>query len=250
MSAALQKAGRGWDGFKLRLQGWKNEAADLLKNRLVQGVGLAGLWAGLQKSWAESDKVEASLRKLSGTAKIAGVPLEFLEDVASNAKDAFRLSTEQSNEFATAIVKLTSGAGRLDETDAALKALLDTGAARGLSASESLERLNMAINGNDEGTDRLFDKNPSVIYQEWAERAGLTASKLDDTQKRQALLDETLISGAKVRDAYLSYLQSAAGQQEILANKTADAAAEFGFATSSLRDLLLPAATAAADGLG
>lgn len=250
MSAALKQAGSGWDGLTLRLKSWKNEATELMRNKLVQGVGLVGLWTGLQRAWAESDKVEASLRKLGGTAKIAGVPLAFLEDVAANAKNAFKLSTAQSNDFASAIVKLTNGAGRLPETDAALKALLDTGAARGLSASESLERLNQALAGQDEGTDFLFNKNPSVIYKEWADRAGVTVGKMTDMQKYQALLDETLMSGAKVRDAHLAYLQSAAGQTEILRNKTADSLAEFGAASSSLRDILLPAATFAADGLG
>lgn len=248
-SAVLAKATSGWKGFQLQIKSWKAEAADLLKNRLVQGIGLAGLWTGLQRAWGEADKVEASVRKLGGTAKIAGVPLAFLEDVAANAKNAFKLSTAQSNDFASAIVKLTNGAGRLPETDAALKALLDTGAARGLSASESLERLNQALAGQDEGTDFLFNKNPSVIYKEWADRAGVTVGKMTDMQKYQALLDETLMSGAKVRDAHLAYLQSAAGQTEILRNKTADSLAEFGAASSSLRDVLLPAATAAADGL-
>lgn len=249
-TAILERATSGWRGFQLQLKSWRTEAGEILKNKLVQGIGLTGLVAGMKRAWDESDKVEASLRKLGGTAKIAGVPLEFLEDIAAKAKDSFKLSTAQSNEFAGSIVRLTSGAGRLPETEATLRALLDVGAARGLSAAESLERMNQALNGQDEGTDFLFNKNPSAIYKEWAERAGTTAAKMTDTQKYQALMDETLRAGEQVRGAHLLYLRSAAGQTEILANKTADAAAEFGLASSGLRDMLLPAATAAADGLG
>ena len=79
-SDVLEKTQRGWAGLTGFLKKeWDDTGASarkllgefkgLLSNTIVQGVGFAGLIAGLKKSWDASDRFEASLRKLDGTAK-------------------------------------------------------------------------------------------------------------------------------------------------------------------------------------
>ena len=76
-TAVLTKAGDAVSSFatqaggKLRALGM--EAKTLLENKLIQGIGLAGLITGLKKSFDAAGEFEASLTKLKGTAKIAGV---------------------------------------------------------------------------------------------------------------------------------------------------------------------------------
>ncbi|MGE0554683.1 MAG: hypothetical protein AB7R55_14740 [Gemmatimonadales bacterium] len=254
---AVDQSSKIISGAESRIVGLGNKAKaafgelkTFLSSRLFQAAAFAGIVAGLKRSWEEADRFEASVRKLGGTAKLTGVPLEFLQRVAKDAKDAFKLSSEQSNEFAAALARLTGKADRLPETGDALRALLDVAAARGLNAEQALTAIGQAILGIDEGTDKLFDKNPSVIYQEWADRAGLAAGKLTDTEKAQALLDEVLRGGELTRGAYLQFLETAAGQAQQLANNNQDLAVKFGLATSGLRDKLYPAFTLLANILG
>lgn len=248
-SSVIKKTEAEVVGFGDKAKSAFGELKTALSSRIFQGATLVALGAALRKGWEESDNLEASMRKLGGTAKLTGTPLEFLTKIAQDAKQAFGLSTVQSNEFASALARLAGRADRLDETGEALRGLLDVAAARGLNAEQALVAINQAILGIDEGTDKLFDKNPSFIYQEWADRAGKAAGKLTDTEKAQALLDEVLRGGEVTRGSYAEFLETAAGRSQQLANRTQDAAAEFGNATASLRDLLLPAATVAAEGL-
>ncbi|MCC7134121.1 MAG: hypothetical protein IT352_15795, partial [Gemmatimonadales bacterium] len=219
-----------------------NEFEQLISSKIVQFFGVAGLAGAVKKSWEELDRLEASQRKLSGTAKITGVSLDALTALAARAKDQFKLSTVQSNDFAVELAKLATKAGDVGQAAPGLDAFLNIGAARGLTASQTLKAVQQAILGIDEGTDKLFNKNPSVLYQEYADKIGTAVGKLTDQEKAQALLNAALEDGGKVTDAYSGYLTTAAGRQEQFKVKVDETAAAFGRATADLRDTLLAVA--------
>ena len=228
-----KKSGSGWIGdFK---QGLK----ELVTGPFAAGAVLATIGLAFTKSVQASDELDASIRKLGGTAKLTNIPLKDLEDLANGARDAFKLSTPIANDFATEISKLTQKAGDVGKSKDALAAFLELGAARGLSAAESLKAVQQSVLGIDEGTDKLFGKNPSALYEEYAKAIGTTAGKLTDQQKAQALLTAALEDGDKVRGSYQAYLDSTAGQQEQLRIKTEELGQEFGAAVAPLRLLTL-----------
>lgn len=216
------------------------EAMDLLNNRLIQGIGFAGLLGGLMKSIEVSDRYEASLRKLAGTAKITGVPLEELEGIADKARRQFQLSIPQANDFAVEMAKLATKAGDVGKAGPALEAFLEIGAARGLTAAETLKAVQQSILGIDEGTDKLFNANPSVLFKNFADAMGLSVGKMTDTQKAQALLTAALQDGSKVTGSYADFLKSAAGQQELMKIRTEESLAVLGKSMESVRQTVLP----------
>ena len=83
--------------------------------------------------------------------------------------------------------------------------------------------IKQALLGIDEGTDKLFQKNPSVIYNEFAKSIGTTAGKLTDQQKAQALLNAVLNDGGKLTGKYKEYLETSAGKQQLMNTKINEA---------------------------
>ena len=185
------------------------------------------------------DAFSASQRKLEGTAKLTGVALSDLKDISKDGVEGFKLSTITANDFAAEIAKLTSKAGDLTKSKDAMASFLDIGAARGLTASDTLKAVQQAILGIDEGTDKLFGKNPSVLYEEYADKVGKSAGKLSDQEKALALLDATMQGGELVRGSYQDYLGSAAGLQEQLTTKMDTTKVAFGTALQPVRTLVL-----------
>lgn len=242
VSPAAAKAGTS-------LKSLGNQAKALLENQLVQGIGLAGMVAGLGKAVQAANELEKSARKLEATAKITGVSLDTLRQIAARGEEGFKLSTTLANDFAVELAKLAAKAGDVSKAAPGMEAFLDIGAARGLGAADTLVAVKQAILGIDEGTDKLFGKNPSVIYAEFAETIGTTAGKLTDQQKAMALLTEAMEDGEKVRGEYARYLQSAAGQQELLSIKLKESAAELGQALTPALLAILPLLTSVVQGL-
>lgn len=211
---------------------------------------MAGRWlsfgavAGILKSVNDvTNDYNASLRKLEGTAKIAGVPLGFLQSVAAQARSTFGLSAVAANDLTTEVAKLAAKSGDISKAGDLLGRFLDLGAAKGLSAADTLQAVRQSILGIDEGTDKLFGANPSVLYERFATAIGTTAGKLSDQQKALALVTATMEDGGKVVGAYSDYLNSAAGKQEQAKQKWQEAAITLGQA-------LAPALNVAAAAVG
>ncbi len=187
--------------------------------------GAAGLAAGAVLKLATEipeltdafNRQEAAERKLSATSKLLGVDLSKLESESSAAESRFGLTTTQAGGLTEALTKLGSKAGDLSQTNEAMAALLDLAAARGYDAQAALVAIDQAILGIDEGTDKLFGKNPSAIYAEYADSIGTTAGKLTDQQKAQALLTATLQDGQKVQGEYARFLETGAGKEAQMA---------------------------------
>lgn len=209
--------------------------------------GLAGPLAGVftasaalseaQTSIAAADELEAAIRKLAGTARLTGVDLGFLQENSEAVQEQFKLSVPLANDLTAELVKLTSKAGDINQTSAAMEAFLDIGAARGLNAQATLDAVGQAILGIDEGTDKLFGKNPSTLYEEFAAKIGKTATSLSDAEKAQALLDAAIEGGARVRGEYAKFLEGAAGQAQQNAERVKELRAEMGQALQPAREL-------------
>lgn len=174
------------------------------------------------------NELEASERALEGQSRISGQSLQFLKQTSDEAKDSFKLTTEQANQFTVEVSKLTAKAGEVDKTGNAIARLMDLGAARGLSTEATLTAIGQAILGIDEGTDKLFNKNPSAIYMEYADSIGTTAGKLSDQQKAQALLNAVIEDGLKVQGEYGKYLETDAGRTQQFRNATRELNQAFG----------------------
>lgn len=176
----------------------------------------------------QANELEASNRKLAATSKLTGANLDELQKVANQSKTQFQLSTQQANEFTIQLTKLGQKAGDTSKTADAVGRLLDLAAAQGLDASQAMTAIQQAILGIDEGTDKLFQKNPSVIYAEYAKQIGTTAGRLNDQQKAQALLNAVMDDGMKVQGEYAKFLDSAAGKQALAATRAEELQAKLG----------------------
>lgn len=239
VSKAAKSASDGLDTFNKKQGSWLNGLADLKAGWDFLSGAVSRIWIIAKDAVAAFDELRASQRKLEGTSKLTGVALEDLALIANVGRNAFQLSTVVANDFAAEIAKLTQKAGQTDKAAESLGAFLDIGAARGLSAQQTLQAVGQAILGIDEGTDKLFGKNPSVIYQEFADTIGTTAGKLTDQQKAQALLNEALEGGQRVLGAYGEYLDTTAGKADLFTQKNREAAAELGRSMGEVRGLLL-----------
>ena len=239
VSKAADDAGKGMDKFTGGIKGWFRSFVDLKAAWDMAAKAATFLYDQVTESFSAFDNYRSSLQKLEGAAKLTGIPLQQLTALADEGRNAFKLSSGVANEFATEVGKLAQKAGDTTKAKDALASFLEIGAARGLSSAETLKAVQQAILGIDEGTDKLFGKNPSVLYAEYADKIGTTAGKLTDQQKAQALLDATVEGGLKVQGTYAQYLQTSAGQQEQLNNGLEAARVAFGKALDPVRVLII-----------
>jgi len=244
--SALGQAKREVTSFTSSAKSEFGSLGSSIKGVLAGAVGVfsvGALISGFKEAFAATDQFEASQRKLAATAAINGQSLAFLQGIAGQAKTEFQLSATTANEFAIELSKLTAKAGDVNQSGAALKAFLDIGAARGLDATQTLDAVRQAILGIDEGTDKLFGANPSVLYQKYAESIGTTVGKLTDQQKAQAIVNAALEDGAKIAGQYHRALDTAAGRSSLFKQSIEELKVEVGQAFTPLRELGLMVGT-------
>lgn len=235
VSKAADEAGEGMNRFAGGIKGWFRSFVDLKAAWDLASGAARQLYDQVTSSFAAFDAYRSSLQKLEGAAKLTGIPLQQLTALANEGRSAFKLSSGVANEFAAEVGKLAEKAGDTTKAKDALAAFLEIGAARGMSSAQTLQAVQQAILGIDEGTDKLFGKNPSVLYAEYADKIGTTAGKLTDQQKAQALLDATVTGGLRVQGTYAQYLETSAGRQEQFTNAVQEAQVSFGRALDPLR---------------
>ncbi|HFQ92566.1 MAG TPA: hypothetical protein ENK32_01030, partial [Anaerolineae bacterium] len=190
--------------------------------------GLKALTQPLGELTQTANAFENSARKLQATAKLTGIDFNLLKTNSDAARESLALNQVQSTELTIALSKLGNKAGDITKTGTAMKRLLDIAAAQGLNAQQAIEAINQAILGIDEGTDKLFQKNPSVIYKEYAQQIGISAGKMTDQQKAQALLNAVMTDGLKVQGEYGRFLETDAGRTARAAAKTEEFKAKLG----------------------
>jgi hypothetical protein len=205
------------------LSGFGRTAAATAAGMVAGGAITAGVTTllGVIPSATQAvNDLETAQRRLLATSKLTGVAHDTLVKSARTAQQDFKLNAGVAAEYSARLATLGQKAGDAAVGLGSMQAWLDIGAARGLDAAETLTALQQAILGIDEGTDKLFGKNPSSIYAEFAAQIGTTAGKLTDAQKAQAILNIAQRDGAKVTGEYARFLQSARGQQSAATAET------------------------------
>jgi hypothetical protein len=230
VGAAATKQSKGVSAFASSLKG----------TFALLGVtlGSAAVVAGVRAMNSAMDAQEQSVRKLASTAKITGVPLATLNRLASEGESKFRLSAVMANEFAIEIAKLTSKAGDIGLASEAMGNFLNLGAARGFSPAATLQAVQQAILGIDEGTDKLFGANPSVLYAQYAAAIGTSVGKLNDQQKAMALVAAAQKDGSKVQGELAAFYETAAGKAYLLEQAQTKVALAFGTAIAPMREVV------------
>lgn len=238
----LAAAGKSFESFG-------KEIENAASSWVTQAASLAAIAAGLREAFRAADQFDASQRTLAATAKITGQNIGFLQTTAQGAQKQFGLSASLAGDLTVELTKLAGKAGDVGKASAGLAAFLDLGAARGLNAEETLTAVRQAILGIDEGTDKLFNKNPSVLYAEFAATIGKTATSLTDTEKAQAILSAAFKDGGKVAGEYAKFLKSPAGAAFQLQVQLEQTAASIGKSMQAARMAFLPVLASMAEGL-
>lgn len=220
-----------------RFRALGTELQTLLSSRLTQFLSFAALTLGLRRATEEADKFESATAQLSATARFTGVGLRFLQDQAAAVQEQFKLGAEAANGLTAEVIRLTSRAQAVEQTGAVIAAFLDLGAARRLSTEQTLQAVRQAILGIDEGTDKLFGANPSVLYAEFAAQIGKSAGALTDEEKALALVNAALEYGGRVRGEYATWLETAQGRQQEFNRSVSEFAVVVGQAFRPVREL-------------
>lgn len=230
----MARAGKQIEGFRRNVFSL-NSTLGTLTSAFGIGLGVGAVTSLFAEASREADALNASMRKLQATAKITGIQFDYLQSTSKATSNRFGLATATANDLTVEIAKLAQQAGTMDQLGAGLQAFLDIGAARGLSAAETLQRVGQVVVGIDAGFDNLFGQNRSVLLDKFAASIGTTAGKLTDAQKQLAVWTAAIDDGGKVVGEYDEYLKSAAGQAERLAAELDSAQAKLGELTTPAR---------------
>lgn len=219
-----------------------------LSAALAGAFSFAAITAGLGRAFQAADAADRSFRQMAGTAAISGLNLNQLAAAAQRIHDTMGVSTVAANGLSTEVAKLASKAGEMDHLSEGMQRFLALGGARGLGAAETLDAVRQAVLGIDEGTDKLFGKNPSVLYREYADSIHTTVGRLTDAQKAQAIWTAGLRDGGRAAQLYADYLQSPQGQLDQLKSKTEDSFATLGRSLEVVRTAAIPTLASLAEG--
>lgn len=239
VSVAAKSAEKGMDSFTGRIGGWFKSFVDLKAAWDFVAQAAGKVRQVVVDSFAAYDELQTSQRKLEGTAKLTGLSLEYLQSVAEKGRREFGLSRVSANDFAVEVAKLERASGGAASASDLLNGFLNIGAARGLTAAQSMQAASQALLGIDEGTDKLFGKNPSGLWADFEGVIGKTASTFSDTDKMAALAYATIDGGSKTVGEYQKFLNSAQGSQAQFNQRLQESQATLGESLQPLRALAL-----------
>lgn len=175
-----------------------------------------------------AERYEASLRRLRGAATLIGAPLDFVQAVVARGQQEFKLGGTTARNFAAELVSLAAKTGNLNLALSSLPHFLDLGAAQGLKASETLDILSSAVDGNERALRQLFNVRPEEIFTNYAAAIGKVPTELTEADRVMALFTLAQQKGALVAGTYADYLESSAGRSENLKNETKSLAGQLG----------------------
>lgn len=247
LTAETQDFQRGLESARKQTRSFERDLKRFRRSTLANVASIGALGVALKSSLDVANRYDNAQRQLAATAKLTGTNFGFLQQTSKQAQEQFKLSGISANAFTIELTKLAGKAGDVGKASAGLEAFLDIGAARGLSADQTLKAVQQSILGIDEGTDKLFSKNPSVLYAEYAASIGTTAGKLTDQQKAQALLNAAMEDGGKVRGEYQRWLGSSQGQQYLLSQGIEQTQAALGKALQPALVAVIPLISRMAD---
>lgn len=247
VTEAAVKAEKGLSGFVNRLPSFTKTMALLTGAFFAVKGAIEGVLNTVRESARAFDEYEASQRKLGGTSQITGVAVETLAENARRAREEFKLSRVQAADLSIVTALLASKANDAESAYELLARSIELGAARGYDAEQVMHALQITLRGQDEGLDKLINRNPSDVYREWAAATGVAVTKMTDADKALAVLTELMESGGRVTGTYGSYLETTAGKQFTMNNALEDARIRLGQNLEPLRrfgiDLLSSVAT-------
>ncbi|WP_434480974.1 hypothetical protein [Gemmatimonas sp.] len=241
VSEATDKADAALSGLSGKVPGYAKVVAGMAVAYQAVQAAIGKVRDVVVQSFTAYDELATSQRKLEGTSKLTGLSLEYLNSITEHGRKQFGLSRVEANDYATEVAKLAVKSGDASKATDLLSGFLNIGAARGLSAADSLKAAQQAILGIDEGTDKLFGKNPSVLYDDYAKAVGGTASKFNDTEKAAALAYAVMDGGNKVVGSYAEFLNSAQGKQALLNSQIQETKARLGEAMQPMRAFVVDA---------
>ncbi len=178
-----------------------------------------GLVRGIGAATEAYDNFTQSNLRLDAASKIIGVSHGRLVEISGRLQSEFKLTTATANDLVAAAAKMASRAGDVGQTEPLIRSWLNVAAAQGMGATQAMLALTQTLKGVDDGTDRLFQKNPSQIWKDYAASIGKTAGSLSEQEKWLAIVNETMRAHEKVGDQYERFLDSTLGKQEQLNTK-------------------------------
>jgi hypothetical protein len=212
-----------------------NAISGFLSTTLGKLVAFTALVQGYRSVTQAADDFTRSQLRLQGASRFANVPLELTSKWAAQIKQEFKTSTPVANDIAGVFLRMGARAGDMNAAAKSMRDFLNVGASMGLSASETIFRVEQAVRGLDEGTDVLFQKNPSQIYKRYATDVLHVSRALTSAEMAQALMNEAMITAARDPGAYQRFLDQLLGKQAQFNAKVLDAKVAFGTALGPLR---------------
>lgn len=165
-------------------------------------------------------EAERAQRVLSASAREAGLSFEALAGSTETFARLTGQSRAEAQETTATLVRLAQIAGRPQDVATIQRRFADLAAARGLAGRDLQNIAQQLISGQDEGLNRLGLPDPSRLYERYARQLGITADKLDETQRAQARLNAVLESAARFSGEAERRVESFSGQLDQLISKT------------------------------
>jgi hypothetical protein len=244
LEAALNGASRQFTGFGAKLRDLGAEARDLFSNKLTQALSLGALAVGIRGAFKATDELEQSQRTLASTAQITGASLDSLYATANALRTGFQLDDDMANKFTETVTRLTAASGQLNQTQQVSAAFLELGAARGFTATQTMEALENAFIGVYRGAQKLIGQNVGDLFARVAQASGRTAAELTEAEKAQILVNAALDNGSRAAGSYAAWLETAAGKQQSMNLALNEAQVALGKALAPIRLAAIPALAA------
>jgi hypothetical protein len=249
LTAETAEFTRGVDSARKNVQSLKKDFEKFKASTLAQVVSLGAISMALRTAFDAAKQYDSVTGSLAASARLAGQDIKTLESIASSAAQQFGLSSIRAHEFTIQISELADKAGGLQQPTKVMEAFLNVGAARGLSAADSLAAFQEAVKGSEDAVDKFFNRSPDALFAEFAASIGKTAAQLTATEKAQALVDTALREGENARGEYQAWLNSAEGLQFQLEQGMQDSATTLGKALQPALVAVIPVIKTMAEGV-
>ncbi len=147
------------------------------------GLGLAGAVALTQTAIDKAVEQAKANRLLASAATEAGLAQGTLAEANKRFAASVGLSDVAAASTTAQIQRLTTNAGRPNDTDKILKSFADLGAARGIGGKDLETLIGTILSGQDEGLNKLGISDPGQLQKEFAKSIGTTTEALTQQQK-------------------------------------------------------------------
>lgn len=200
---------------------------------LISGYGAAAaaaVYFGKKSVDASLDAVSAN-RVLASTTTFTGASYASAAEGAKKLSQSLIITERDASRVYANIQRLAASSGDVGKTDALAQNLADLSAARGISTDQIKDIATQLLSGGglDDATKKLFGKNPSTIYADYANQlnkvsgaATHTATSLSDLEKHQAITNELAKIGGQLQGSAADRLRGVDGQVAQVAKDLGD----------------------------